>query len=224
MTRAFCGDCLDAMRSMPDNAFSLAVCDPPYGIGEGGQKNVSRGLECAPTTYHCYPDVVPPPEVFREIFRVSKHQIIFGANHFISRIPFDASCWLVWDKQNGANDFADCELAWTSLPGAVRVFRFTWNGMLQGNPKARQVRIHPNEKPFDLYRWIFRKYAKPGDRILDPFLGSGSSRIAAHDMGLDFTGYEIDPEYFRLQEERFTRYAAQCSLFVNDAGEVTTNV
>ena len=156
---------------------------------------------------------LPPPENFREIFRVSKNQIVFGANHFISRIPYDSPCWLVWDKQNNTNDFADCELAWTSFHSAVRVFRFRWNGMLQGNGKNHQFRIHPNEKPFALYRWIFQNYTKPGDKILDPFLGSGSSRIAAYDAGLDFTGYEIDPEYFRLQEERFTAHTAQLSLF-----------
>lgn len=199
---------------MPDNAFDLAVCDPPYGIGEDGQRAGSRtGGKWHARTYHCYTDVCPPPEVFREIFRVSKNQIIFGANHFISRIPFDSPCWLVWDKQNGTTDFADCELAWTSFQSAVRAFRFTWNGLIQGDQKNRQVRIHPNEKPFALYRWIFQKYAKPGDKILDPFLGSGSSRIAAYDAGLNFTGYEIDPEYFRLQEERYAAHVAQLSLF-----------
>ena len=114
-----------------------------------------------------------------------------------------------------SNDFADCELAWLSPGlGVARVFRFVWNGMLQGDMKNKEERFHPTQKPVALYKWILSKYAKPGDKILDTHLGSGSSRIAAYDLGFDFVGYEIDKFYFDKQEERFAKHTAQTSLFV----------
>ena len=211
-------DCLQAMRQMPDKCFDLAVVDPPYGIGESGAKNHTRGLLARPTDYKAFSgeDKEPPPgEYFQELMRVAKNQVIFGANHFADRLPNpSSSCWLVWDKENDATDFADCELAWTSFPSAVRIFRFRWNGMLQGDMKNKETRIHPTQKPVALYRWIFQHYAKPGDRILDTHLGSGSSRIAAYDAGLDFVGFEIDPDYFAKEEQRFEQHTAQMSLFV----------
>ena len=124
----------------------------------------------------------------------------------------------MWDKLNGENNFADCELAWTSFGRAVRLFRFRWAGMLQGNMRAKEVRIHPTQKPVALYAWIFSRYAKPGDRILDTHLGSGSSRIAAWDAGLDFVGCEIDRDYFDAQERRFQAHAAQLNLFLGGGG------
>lgn len=139
------------------------------------------------------------------MFRVSKNQIIFGANHFIERINKNSSCWIVWDKDNGNSDFADCELAWTSFKTAVRKVKFRWNGMLQGDMKNKQERIHPTEKPIRLYEWLLKNYAKQGDKILDTHLGSGSSRIAAYNLGFDFWGYEIDKEYFDAQEQRFNK-------------------
>lgn len=160
--------------------------------------------------------MLPPPDekYFSELRRVSVNQIIFGANHFISRLGSpDSACWIVWDKQNGDNCFADCELAWTSFQTAVRIFRFRWQGMLQGNMRQKESRIHPTQKPIDLYRWIYRKYAKPGDKILDTHLGSGSSRRAAHDFNLDFVGCEIDKYYFDLQEKAWSEYTSQLNLF-----------
>ena len=152
-------------------------------------------------------------EYFEELMRVSENQIIWGANHFISRLPRrDSSCWLVWDKENGATDFADCELAWASFKTAVRIFRFRWQGMLQGDMKHKERRIHPTQKPVALYAWIYSRYAKPGDRILDTHLGSGSSRIAAWDAGLDFVGVELDKTYFDLEEKRFAEYSAQLRM------------
>lgn len=221
-------DCMEYMNGLPDKYFDLAVVDPPYGIGEGGQKSASRGktadfgrksaskAKSYSMTYHTFDDTSAPERgYFEELRRVSKNQIVFGANHFISRVPLDSHCWLVWDKENDANDFADCELAWTSFKSAVRIFRFKWNGMLQGNMKNKERRIHPTQKPVALYRWIYQNYAKPGDKILDTHLGSGSSRIAAYDAGLDFVGCEIDKVYFDLQEERFAAHAAQMNLFLD---------
>lgn len=202
---------------MPDKCFDLAVVDPPYGIGESGSNNKTRSCLAVATAYKPFAgddSEAPPFEYFRELERVSKNQIIFGANHFADRLPDPASsCWIVWDKENGENDFADCELAYTSFSTAVRIFRFRWSGMLQGNMKQKENRIHPTQKPVALYAWIFQKYAKPGDKILDTHLGSGSSRISAYDAGLDFTGFEIDKEYFGKQEERFAAHIAQMSLF-----------
>lgn len=223
MNVAYNIDCMEFMRKMPDNAFSLAVCDPPYGIMESGAKNHTRGKLAKARDYKPFyggDEKAPTKEYFRELERVSRNQIIFGANHFADNLPSAQShCWIVWDKMNGETDFADCELAWTSFHSAVRIFRYRWQGMLQGNMKDKEQRIHPTQKPVALYAWIYSKYAKPGDKILDTHLGSGSSRIAAYDAGLDFVGCEIDPDYFKAQEERFRRHTAQENLFLQMEGK-----
>ena len=206
-------DCMEAMREMPDKAFELAIVDPPYGInmdgGKIGGNNKGRATDYIKKTWD---KKAPEDEYFVELLRVSKNQIVFGANHFISHIPFDSPCWVVWDKDNTGN-FADCELAWTSFKSAVRKYEFRWNGMLQGNMANKEIRIHPTQKPVALYEWLLTNYAKPGDRILDTHLGSGSSRIAAYNLGFDFVGYEIDTDYFNAQEERFQKHTAQIRLF-----------
>lgn len=164
--------------------------------------------------YPVFDDSSPPDaDYFRELRRVAKRQIIWGGNFFdgLGR----ASCWIVWDKKRRGMDQADCELAWTNLPGQSRVFEFRWNGMLQGDMANKEKRIHPTQKPVALYRWIFQRFAKPGDKILDTHLGSGSSRIAAWDAGLDFWGYEILPVFYELQEKRFEAHSAQVNLFLD---------
>lgn len=124
---------------------------------------------------------------------------------------------MVWDKRlddRMSNDFADCEYAWLSDgQGVSRMFRFLWNGMLQGDMKNKEERIHPTQKPVALYEWILKRYANEGDKILDTHVGSGSSRIAAYNLGFDFTGYEIDPEYWKAQEERYKKHTSQLRLF-----------
>ena len=215
-SEVFNTDCLEYMRTLPDKAFQLAIADPPYGIGEDGAKNHSRGKAAPPTLYtpKDWDSKAPDKEFFNELFRVCRHVIIWGANHFIENLPRqNASCWVVWDKENGDNDFADCELAWTSLPCAVRRFRFRWAGMLQGDMSHKESRIHPTQKPVALYAWLLNKFAKPGDRIFDPMMGSQSSRIAAYKMGFDYVGCELDKEYFDKGCERFNR---ECK------GEITT--
>ena len=147
---------------------------------------------------------------FDELLRVSKNQIVWGANHFISRIPYDSSCWLVWDKRNGESDFADCELAWTSFDKAVRKFEWLWNGFQKQKPETR---IHPTQKPVALYDWIFNQFAKEGQFVLDTHLGSGSSRIAAYKGGFNFVGFEIDAEYYEKQEKRFKDFVSQLRMF-----------
>lgn len=212
-------DCMVRLREAPDNHWDLAICDPPYGIGEDGSKNHSRGLLAVSKNYKAFSGNdtdAPPNSYFAELQRVSRNQIIWGANHFISRVPLDSSCWVVWDKDNGKTDFADCELAWTSFTTAVRRFKFKWQGMLQEDMANKEERIHPTQKPVALYKWLLQNYAKPGDTILDTHLGSGSSRIAAYDLGFDFTGYETDHDYWSAQEERFSRHVAQGRLFEPD--------
>jgi site-specific DNA-methyltransferase (adenine-specific) len=214
-SEVFNEDCMAVMARYPDKYFDLACIDPPYGIGEDGKSNHSRGKFAKPTLYTPKNwDKEPPPlEYFYELFRVSKNQVVWGANHFISRMPYDSSCWIIWDKENGENDFADCEMAWASFGTAVRRFKFRWAGMLQGNMKNKETRIHPTQKPVALYDWIFSKYATEGMKVLDTHLGSGSSRIAAHKAGLSFVGCELDKEYYDAQEKRYKDFISQLRLF-----------
>lgn len=210
-------DCMKYMRSLPDNAFDLAVVDPPYGIGIDKMNYVKSGaVKAGKATRRDYSktkswDVEPDEEYFRELFRASKNQIIFGGNYF--SLPLTKS-WIVWDKRTDekySNDFADCELAWCST-GVARVFRYLWSGMLQGDMRHKEERFHTTQKPVALYAWIFSRYAKTGDKILDTHLGSGSSRIAAYDADLDFVGCEIDKDYYKAQEERFAAHSAQLRI------------
>lgn len=200
-------DCLEYIKTLPDKYFDLCIADPPYGIGECGAKNHSRTKLAKAKEYTAkdWDFQALSKEYFDEILRVSKKAIIWGANHFISKIPYDSSCWIVWDKENGENDFSDCELAWTNFKTSVRRFKFRWAGMLQGNMKNKEIRIHPTQKPVALYSWILDNYANQGDRIFDPFLGSGSSRIAAYKKGFDFYACELDKDYYEAQEERFRK-------------------
>lgn len=218
-------DCMEYMRGVPDKAFDLAVVDPPYFSGP--ERRGYYGCRVSKIGVHRdYPISpqwdIPGTEYFVELQRVAKHYIVWGCNYFDYHF---APGRIVWDKCNSSSSFSDCELAATDLFTSVRIFRFMWNGMLQGksveegaimqgNKKLNEKRYHPTQKPIALYKWTFKNYAKPGNRILDTHLGSGSSRIAAYDAELDFVGCEIDPTYFKLQEERFNEYTAQQSLFV----------
>lgn len=213
-------DCMIGMARYPDKYFELAIVDPPYGIGLGSKTCIYdgkvHGNAKAKRSIHTATmwDLQKPQALyFKELMRISVNQIIWGANHFISKIPFDSPCWIVWDKNNGDNDFADGELAWCSFNSAVRFFKYTWNGMLQSDMKNKESRIHPTQKPIALYKWLLRNYAKPGDKILDTHLGSGSSRIACYDGGFDFTGFELDKDYFDAAEQRFQNHIKQLSLF-----------
>lgn len=209
-------DCMEGMKRIPDKYFDLAIVDPPYGIGEDGSKNHSRGKLATAKNYkafHGNDKDAPNDEYFKELIRVSKNQIIWGANHFIERNPISSSCWVVWDKNNGDNDFADCELAWTSFKSAVRKFLYTWNGMLQENMKNKEERIHQTQKPVALYKWLLTNYAKPGDKILDTHVGSASSLIACYDLGFEYLGFELDADYYQMATERLEKHKSQLSLF-----------
>jgi site-specific DNA-methyltransferase (adenine-specific) len=207
---------MELMAQYPDKHFELAIVDPPYGIGESGCRNKSRRNLAIPNDYKPFAggDIsAPSADYWAELLRVSKNQIVFGANHFISKIPFDSSCWIVWDKDNGEVDFADCELAWTSFKSAVRRFKFRWAGMLQEDMKNKEHRIHPTQKPVALYKWLLHNYAKQGDKILDTHLGSGSIAIACHQMGYDLTGSELDKDYFEAMQKRIKYETAQKDMF-----------
>lgn len=208
-------DCMELLRQTPDKFYSLAIVDPPYGIGEDGASNHSRGKLSKATKYIPKSwDAMPPASAyFSELRRVSMNQIVWGANHFISRIAIDSPSWIVWDKMNGDNDFADCELAWSSFPSAVRQFRFRWAGMLQGNMAAKEDRIHPTQKPVALYRWLLQNYAKLGQRILDTHLGSGSIAIACDIEGFDLVGTELDLDYYNAACKRLKEHQSQPRLF-----------
>ena len=209
-------DCMGGMNQFPDKYFELAIVDPPYGIDVFSSKNMSRSYLARSKDYKPFSggDKVPPDEkYFKELFRISKNQIVWGANHFISAVPLNSSCWIVWDKENGENDFADCELAWTSFRKAVRKFTFRWQGMLQGNMKDKEVRIHPTQKPIALYKWLLLNYAKKGEKILDTHVGSASSLVACHELGFDYIGFELDKEYFNKATERLEQAKAQVSIF-----------
>lgn len=206
-------DCMEYMATLPDKAFDLAIVDPPYGIGEDGAKNHSRCNLAVSTKYipKQWDRAKPTREYIDELIRVSAHQIIWGANHFVSTLAIDSSSWVVWDKDN-TGDFADCELAWTSHNKAVRKFTFRWNGMLQGNMAKKEHRIHPTQKPVALYKWLLKNYAKEGDRILDTHLGSGSIAIACHDMGFDLVGCELDTDYYNAACKRLANHQKQLTL------------
>jgi site-specific DNA-methyltransferase (adenine-specific) len=210
-------DNMNLMARYPNKYFDLAIVDPPYGIGEDGSTNNTRSKLAKSKNYKSFAGedmLAPNKEYFNELQRVSKNQIIWGANHFIENIPLaNSSCWIVWDKKNGENDFADCELAWTNQQTAVRKFDFKWHGMLQGDMKNKEIRIHPTQKPVALYKWLLDKYAKEGDKILDSHLGSGSIAIACHDYGFDLTACELDAEYYTKAMQRINDHCKQIKMF-----------
>ena len=209
-------DNMELMARYPDNYFDLAIVDPPYGIGESKKDNKGRSKIAKSKDYtkKDWDLSVPNIEYFNELKRVSKNQIIWGANHFIENIPnANSSCWIVWDKVNGENDFADCELAYCSKKTAVRKLEFKWHGMLQQDMKNKEERIHPTQKPVALYKWLLDKYAKQGDKILDTHLGSGSIAIACHDYGYELTCCELDVDYYNKAVERIKNHVSQLKLF-----------
>jgi len=200
-------DCMTGMARYPDKFFDLAIVDPPYGIGEHGgktsrhhsqKKYVNKGWDNEP----------PAKAYFVELMRVSKNQVIWGANHFISKMPFDSSCWWYWHKDR-FGDFADGELAWTSFKSALRTYKFTWDGFRK---QIKCDRIHPTEKPINLYKWVLENYGAGGGKILDTHMGSQSSRISAYNMCFDYWGWEIDKDYFEAGNKRFKEQIGQLSI------------
>lgn len=196
-------DCMEVMRLFPDKHFDLAITDPPYGLKQsshhGRGKLKSRIFNKMHSAVSLW-DKPPGEDYFRELFRVSKNQIIFGGNYF--PLP-PCRCFVVWDKKQAWPNFSQAEYAWTSFDKPSKIFWFcgTWHN---SDPVARK--IHPTQKPVQLYDWLLDTFAAPGQSVLDTHLGSGSSRIAAMKHGCPFTGCEDDPEYYWKQEERFSTF------------------
>lgn len=217
-------DCMDVMRKYPNNYFDLAIVDPPYFSGP--EKRKFYGRKISPIgVQRLYRQIsewdVPGKDYFDELFRVSKNQIIWGVNYF--QYDFGPGR-IVWDKVNGQSSFSDCEIAFCSKHDSVRLFRYMWSGMMQGksieegyvqqgNKKLNEKRIHPTQKPVNLYRWLISKYAKEGDKILDTHVGSASSLIAFEEAGLEYVACEKDKEIYQLALARLDDYKTQIKLF-----------
>ena len=211
-------DNMELMARYPDKYFDLAIVDPPYGINiqKMNYTQSTKGGVAKRNNYSSITDWdsnIPKQEYFNELFRVSKNQIIWGGNYF--NLPLTKS-WIIWDKKTEdkySNDFADCEMAWNSFDKPAKIVRYLWSGMLQPDMKEKQIRIHPTEKPYQLYKWLLDKYAKEGNKILDTHLGSGSIAIACHDYKFNLTACELDKEYFDKAMQRINNHMAQQKLF-----------
>jgi site-specific DNA-methyltransferase (adenine-specific) len=205
--RIYNEDCLEALRKMPDNSFDLAIIDPPYGINV----NMNMGVRKGEKRKHQSKDwdkESPNEDYFIELFRVSKNQIIWGANNFIDKLT-NKTAWIFWDKIiTGDVPFSAGELAWTSFDCSLKKVAIP----IQNN-YLQEKRIHPTQKPVKLYEWLLHNYAKQGDTILDTHLGSGSIALACHNKGYDLTAYEIDKDYFEATSKRIKYHIAQLTMF-----------
>jgi site-specific DNA-methyltransferase (adenine-specific) len=212
---------MEFMKDYEDKHFDLAIVDPPYGIQKGKVTGFKKKTIQNEQYEKCLEwDHIPDRKYFKELFRVSKNQIIFGMQYFANHLPAFSQL-IIWDKKTGANIFADGEAAFCSIPGTLRIFRHQWCGAFKDSEHGVKS-THVNQKPVALYRWLLERYAKKGNLILDTHLGSGSSRIAAFDLGFDFYGTELDKEYFEMEEDRFlstckkepwNKYSKKTSLF-----------
>jgi len=202
-------DCLEALKEMQDNEFDLAIVDAPYGIGISGQKEIKKGKK-SDRKHHKekeWDKEIPSKEYFNELQRVSKNQIIWGANYFVKHLDKGKKGWIVWFKGQIGLTMSDCELAYSSFDKPTRVVNINRVDLLKQNT------IHPTEKPIRLYQWLLMHYAKEGDKILDTHLGSGSIAIACHNLGYDLEGYELDKEYYDNALKRIKQHQAQTILF-----------
>ena len=184
-------NCLEYMKTIPDKFFDLCIADPPYGI------NIQKSGWLKKYNKQWIDDAIPGKEIFDELFRTSKHCVIWGGNYFLDYLG-STKCFLIYDKKQPEGvSFASCEFAWTNFESVAKTFYYS--------PMKMKNRIHSCQKPTELYSCILDNYAKRGDKIFDPFLGSGSSRIAAFKKGFDFYACELDEEYFEASEERFLK-------------------
>jgi site-specific DNA-methyltransferase (adenine-specific) len=210
MNKVHLADCMDIMRKMPDKSVDLCIVDPPYGIdvgnmtgGAGKNKQWEKGK--------CWDKDIPNEAYFIELSRISKNQIIWGGNYF--PLPL-TNGWIVWDKdRRKETTFSDGEMAWTNFLTLLKIAKIRYDGFIGADKDGR---IHPTQKPVALYKWLLKNYAKPGDKIFDSHVGSGSIRIACHDMGFDFEGCEIDKDYWEAQEKRYNQHIMQGDLFSSE--------
>jgi site-specific DNA-methyltransferase (adenine-specific) len=205
-------DCLSFMKQVPDNYFDLVLTDPPYGIGMDGKVGIDGAGKAKEYTKKEWDKDIPSKEVFDEIKRISKHQIIWGGNYFIEALD-NSPCWLFWDKNNKESFFADGEMAWTNYKTAVRKYTHTWHGFIQQDMANKEERHHPTQKPTELFKAILRDYAIKLDKktIFDPFMGSGTTAIACKSLGLEWCGCELEADYVAIANKRLE--AVQGSLF-----------
>lgn len=198
MNRLILGDCFDTLVHLPDKSIDLVVTDPPYGIGIARTGQIGSGRKFTPKRW----DTAAPPKVyFDEMRRVSKAQVIWGGNYFAPMLPA-SRCWLVWWKIDGLArlTFADCELAWTSFDMNAHVFNCRWRGGVKDSKESRVG--HPTQKALEVMKWCITLFSKPGDTVLDPFLGSGTTAVAAKLLGRRYIGIEQDEEYIAMARER----------------------
>lgn len=209
--KLYLGDCAEILPTL--GKVDAVVTDPPYGIGEAAGKNKSRTNLAAAKDYgnQSWDDEPASIKTIRDLRHISNHQIIFGGNYF--ELP-PANCWLVWDKLNGANDFADCELAWTNLDKAVRRIKYRWAGMLQQDMKNKEERVHPTQKPIEVMRWCIGHLPEGSDLILDPYMGSGTTGVACVKMGRKFIGIERESTHFESACKRINEAYRQPDMFV----------
>jgi site-specific DNA-methyltransferase (adenine-specific)/modification methylase len=203
----YLGDCAEILATL--ERVDACITDPPYGINENSKKVASRKNAAAAKDYgQFYWDKVPPPPEMIEMMRsISDWQAFFGGNYF--HLP-PTSCWLVWDKLN-SGDFADCELAWTNWPKAVRRIQYLWNGMIR---QSKEERFHPTQKPLEVMKWVIGLCPK-ADTILDPYMGSGTTGVAALQLGRKFIGIERDERYFEIACKRIERGGEQEDMFIH---------
>ena len=206
-------DCINIIKQLPDKCVDLILTDLPYGINESPKNHKSRSKLAKAKDYgrKNWDNKIPEKIYFDEMMRVSKRAIIFGGNYFVEYLK-NSSCWIVWDKNNGNNDFADCELAWTNFTTAVRKYDWTWNGMLQQNMKNKDIRIHPTQKPRGLLEKILLDYSKENDLILDCFSGSGTTAVACYNTNRRFICIEKDKEYYEKSLERLKETKSQIRI------------
>ena len=201
-------DCMELMARYPDNYFDLAIVDPPYGIARFGNRVELSNRLCKSAKLNKW-DVKPNDKYFNELFRVSKFQIIWGANNFI--LP-TTEYFLVWNKMQTVENFASAEYAWTNVKKPAQIFDYSIHKTM-ADRKNEGGKIHPTQKPVALYKWLLDKYAKQGDKILDTHLGSMSIAIACADYGFELTGCELDKEYYDKGVKRVKNHVSQLKLF-----------
>lgn len=199
-------DCMEFMKGIPDKYYELAIVDPPYGLeryksNDGGNSKKITSFGGNTSNWN---NTKPSAKYFEELFRISQNQIIWGANNF--ELPA-SEYFIIWDKGQFMPSFARCEYAWTNRKIPAKIFE---------KRSQDKFRIHPTQKPVALYKWLLKNYAKPGDKIFDSHVGSGSIRIACHDMGFDFEGCEIDKDYWEAQEKRYQQHIMQGDLFSSE--------
>jgi len=213
LNRIYNMDCKIGMKEIPDKYFELAIVDPPYGISQPAFRRTAKNKAAKCKNYNnaVYKQDPPDEQYFVELNRISKNQIIWGANYY-NQFLVNGKQWVFWDKGTEKTQWGDGELAYTSFDGAIKKYTFIWNGMLQQDMANKEIRIHPTQKPVALYKWILKNYAKPGDKIIDTHMGSGSSVIACYDMGFDYMAFEIDKDYFEAANKRIEDHKAQTRM------------